>query len=55
MLLIMTRFLSLHGMSDNVLELFQSYLTNRQQCVTVSTKTSSLSTLKFGVPRGSVL
>ena len=42
-------------MSDNVLELFQSYLTSRQQCVTVGTKTSSLSTLKFGVPQGSVL
>ena len=37
------------------MELFQSYLTNRQQCVTVGTKTSPLSTLKFGVPQGSVL
>ena len=42
-------------MSDNALEFFQSYLTNRQKCVTVGTKTSSLTTLKFGVPRGSVL
>ena len=41
-------------MSDTVLELFQSYLTNRKQCVPVGTKTS-LSTLKFGVPRVSVL
>ena len=47
--------MSLCGMSDNVLELFQSYLTNRQQCVAIGTKTSSLSTLKFGVPQGSVL
>ena len=42
-------------MSDNALKLFQSYLTSRQQCVIVGTKTSSLSTLKFGVPQGSVL
>ena len=42
-------------MLDSALELFQSYLTNRQQCVTVGTKTPSLSTLKFGVPQGSVL
>ena len=49
------RKLSLYGMSDSVLELFQSHLTKRQQCDTVGTKTSSLSTLKFGVPQGSVL
>ena len=42
-------------MSDTVLELFQSDLTNRKQCATVGTKTSSLLTLKFSVPRGSVL
>ena len=36
-------------------KLLQSYLTSRQQCVIVGTKTSSLSTLKFGVPQGSVL
>ena len=45
----------LYGMSDTVLELFQSYLTNRQHCVTVGTKTFSLSKLTFGVPQGSVL
>ena len=47
--------LFLYGMSDNALELFQSYLTSRQQCAIVGTKTSSLSTMKFGVPQGSVL
>ena len=52
---LLLRKLFLYGMSDNVLELFQSYLTNIQQCVTVGTKTSSLTTLKFGVPQGSVL
>ena len=51
MLLIMTCFF---GNCLTVLELFQSYLTNMQQCVTVGTKTS-LSTLKLGVRRGSVL
>ena len=46
---------SIYGMSDNALGSFQSYLTNRQQCVSVGTKTSSLSTLMFAVPHGSVL
>ena len=45
---LLLRKLSFYGMLDTALELFQSYLTNRQQCVTVGTKTSSLSTLKFG-------
>ena len=52
---LLLRELFLYGMSDTVLELLQSYLTNRQQCDTVGTKTSSLSTLKSGVPQGSVL
>ena len=52
---LLLRKLSFYGMSDTALELFQSYLTNRQKCVTVGTKTSPLSTLKFGVPQGSVL
>ena len=52
---LLLRKLSFYGMSDTALELFQSYLTNRQQCVTVGTKTSPLSTLKFGVPQGPVL
>ena len=42
-------------MSDNVLESFLFYLTNRQQCVSVGTKTFSLSILKFAAPQGSVL
>ena len=52
---LLLRKLSFYGMSDTALKLFQSYLTNRQQCVTVGAKTSPLSTLKFGVPQGSVL
>ena len=42
-------------MSDCVMELFRSYLNNRQQCVNVVTRKSSLSTLMFGIPQGSVL
>ena len=52
---LLLRKLSFYVMSDTSLELFQSCLTNRQQCVTVGTKTSSVSTLKFGVPQGTVL
>ena len=52
---LLLRKLSFYGMSDTALELFQSFLANRQQCVTVGAKTSPLSTLKFGVPQGSVL
>ena len=51
---LLLRKLSFYGMSDIALKLFQSYLTNRQR-VTVGTKASPLSTLKFGVPQGSVL
>ena len=49
------RKLTLYGMSDFVLELYKSYLSNRQQCVTVGTSTSALSTLAFGIAQGSVL
>ena len=52
---LLLRKLFFYGMSDNALQLFQCYLTSRQQCVIAGTKTSSLSTLKFGVPQGSVL
>ena len=52
---LLLRKLSFHGMSDTALELFQSYLTNRHQCITFGTKTSSLSTFKFCAPQGSVL
>ena len=37
------------------MELFRSYLNNRQQCVNVGTRKSSLSTLMYGIPQGSVL
>ena len=47
--------LTLYGMSDCAMELFRSYLNNRQQCVNVGTRESSLSTLMYGIPQGSVL
>ena len=34
---------------------FRSYLTNRKQYVTIAGVNSELKTMKFGVPRGSVL
>ena len=37
------------------MELFRSCVNNRQQCVNVGTRTSSLSTLMYGIPQGSVL
>ena len=37
------------------MELFRSYLNNRQQCVNVGTRKSSLSTVMYGIPQGSVL
>ena len=47
--------LARYGMSDCVMDLFRSYLSNRQQCVSVDARTSSLSTLMYGIPQGSVL
>jgi exonuclease III len=52
---LLIRKLSRYGFSMHTLNLIHSYLTNRQQCVTTSTSTSDLKTLKYGVPQGSVL
>ena len=53
---LLLRKLALYGMSDCAMELFRSYLNNRQQqCVNVGTRKCSLSTLMNGVPQGSVL
>ena len=40
---------------QTVLWNFKSYLNNRQQCVNVGARKSSLSTLMYGIPQGSVL
>ena len=37
------------------MDLFPSYLSNRQQCASADVRTSSLSTLMYGIPQGSVL
>ena len=52
---LLLRKLALYGMSDCAMELFRSYLNNRQQCVNVGTRKSSLSTLIYGIRQGSVL
>ena len=52
---LLLRKLVLYGMSDCAVELFRSYLNNWQQCVKVGTRKSSLSTLMYGIPQGSVL
>ena len=52
---LLLRKLAIYGMSDSTMEIFRSYLKNRQQCVTIGTRTSTLSTLKYGIPQGSVL
>ena len=52
---LLLRKLALYGMSDCAMELFISYLNYRQQCINVGTHKSSLSTLMYGIPRGSVL
>ena len=52
---LLLRKLALYGMSDCVMDLFSSYLSNRQQCVSVDAHTSSLSTLMYGIPQGSIL
>ena len=51
---LLLRKLALYGMSDCVMDLFSSYLSNRQQCVSVDAHTSSLSTLIYDIPQGSV-
>ena len=45
----------LYGTSGTPLNWFRSYLSNRVQTVTVNSKLSQLTLLKFGVPQGSVL
>ena len=44
-----------YGIRGNVYNLFQSYLSNRQQFVKVNNVNSNMKTVKCGVPQGSVL
>ncbi|CAG9112155.1 unnamed protein product [Plutella xylostella] len=43
------------GFRDGSLKLFNSYLTNRQQMVRIGDHSSTLKTVNFGVPQGSIL
>ena len=49
------RFSSAFGCTGTVLGWFESYLSNRTQSVSVNDVQSAPSTLKYGVPQGSVL
>ena len=51
---LLLRTLSSYNLSPSVLSLIASFLTNRQQLVSIGTKTSILNQ-QFGVPQGSVL
>ena len=44
-----------YGFCGNVFNLFSSYLSNRQQYVSVNNVNSSTQYIKYGVPQGSVL
>ena len=52
---LLLRKLKLYGLASDTLALLQSYLTDRQQCVTISTFISDLTTIEYGVPQGSIL
>ena len=41
--------------SQGALDWFQSYLSNRQQCVRIGDAVSKVLPLEFGVPQGSIL
>ena len=44
-----------HGLRGKIYDILNSYLTNRQQCVSVSKQRSSFESIFCGVPQGSVL
>ena len=47
--------LAKYGINDTELKWFESYLSNRQQFVTIHEKSSRLLPIKLGVPQGSIL
>ena len=47
--------LKTHGLSENVLKLMASYLTNRKQCVKLRNFKSNFQSILKGVPQGSIL
>ena len=52
---ILMKKLKVYKFSDNALTWFDSYLSNRKQCVKVNSTLSSKLTVKSGVPQGSIL
>ena len=49
------RLRKVYGFRGNLLRWFRSYLTNREQCVTVLGAKSNLLSITSGVPQGSIL
>ena len=47
--------LKAYGLSQSALEMLNSYLTNRNQCVKIGQNTSELLDIVKGVPQGSIL
>ena len=47
--------LSYYGISDEDLQLFESYLCDHRQCCNINGHVSSFQTIKYGVPQGSIL
>ena len=52
---LLLRKLKLYGLSSSTLILLDSYLTNRKQIVSTCTSVSSLKSVDYGVPQGSIL
>ncbi len=44
-----------YGIRGNALQLIESYLTDREQCVQINNVTSDFDVIKHGVPQGSIL
>ena len=47
--------LNYYGIFDTELQVFESYLCNRKQCCNINGYKSSVKTIKYGVPQGSIL
>ena len=47
--------LKTYGLSESALKLFESYLSNRKQCVKIGSVCSSFLEIYKGVPQGSIL
>ena len=52
---ILKKKLACYGLSGSTLQLFHSFLAEREQCVSFNNHLSPMTTIKRGVPQGSVL